>query len=119
MKEGKSTYIDMTNVLDIARGDELRKQRYLDQFVSLVKDRSQELKQAVKAMDRRKVRTVVHSMKPQLLFFGVEGVGEPIEQIEANSESLESSEMTNLVEFILSQCASAVEEVNQMMKRAR
>jgi hypothetical protein len=116
MDEHKTTYIDMANVLEIARGDEMRRMRYLDQFVTLVNDRSAELKQGRGDMDRQKIRMVVHSMKPQLLFFGVDGVGGPIEKIESQSESLSESEMGDLVDFILSQCSKAVGEVNNIME---
>lgn len=109
-------YIDLSNVEDISRGDHGRRMRYLNQFVDLVGHRSAEVSEALSQNDRVRIRMVVHSMKPQLLFFGVKNVQVDIDVLELKAESLPSDELRLHVVSLLDKCEKAKMEVTQMLK---
>lgn len=114
----KTVHIDLANVIEIARGDQRRFDRYLNQFVELVNSRNGALKEAIQKMDREAVRKVVHSMKPQLLFFGVKEVQEPIETIEERINDLPEDELTKICAMLSSRFEAALLEAKSVISES-
>lgn len=111
----ETIHVDLSNILEIARGDQDRFLKYLRQFVELVPVRCTLMQDAVGQRDRERIRAVVHSMKPQVLFFGVKGVAAPIESIENEFESMPIEHLNELVRGMLQQFTSAAKEIDAIL----
>jgi len=116
MKANYNTlHVDLINVLEISRGNELKKKKYLQQFIDLIPTRIEKLKQSLEAEDRVAVRKILHNMSPQLQFFKVEGVGGIIKKIEFEFHSMPMAELRQLTNQCIGKLTLALEEVNQII----
>jgi len=107
-------YIDSTQLVQIARGDKERMLKYLTQFEELIPQRIEHLKERLAEEDRRSVRQILHQMSPQLQFFGIPDVVEPIQNLATQYETIPISELHELVLFIIHQLEHAMEEIQQL-----
>lgn len=105
--------IDLSQVEAIARGNPERVHRYLTQFLELVPPRMVALQQHRAQQDRRQIRQTLHSMRPQLAFFGVPGVSEPIDRLELEYESIPWPELDALLDDITARLEAACTAVNR------
>lgn len=110
-------YIDLQNVINIARGDRLRMLKYLDQFLELIPQRMDALRISIADEDRKSTRQILHQMSPQLQFFGIPGVVTPIRRLEHEYQTMPLSELRALVMDILEQLENAVEEVQKVTQQ--
>ena len=77
-----SPYLDVQNLVKISRGDKNRMLKYIHQFQALIPKRMIDLKEAIGLEDRNQVQELLHQMVPQIHFFGIPNVLEPIQKLE-------------------------------------
>ncbi len=109
-------YIGLSQLEQITRGSAERKQRYLRQFLQLVPKRVEKVQEAMSQKDRALIRQTLHSMRPQLQFFEVPWVDQPIQEMEFTYETMEWEKMEQLTEKILHQLAEACKEVESLIE---
>lgn len=108
-------YLDLLEVTQIAQNDNERLLRYLNQFNDLVPKRVNNLKMALAAEDRFKLRQILHQMHPQLQFFGVPDVTSQIHTIEESYETMELESLKTMVHHIIHQLKHACIENKSML----
>ncbi|MFT7296504.1 MAG: HPt (histidine-containing phosphotransfer) domain-containing protein [Flavobacteriales bacterium] len=113
--EWNTIIIDPTQLIKIAREDQKVLLKYLRQFQELIPPRTTSLQESLQAEDRIKVRQHVHKMSPQLQFFGLQGIKEPINRLEAEHKEMPLQEMTHLVNELIQKIDQAMEEVNAII----
>lgn len=111
-----TTYIDPQNLINISRGDQNRMLKYLNQFQELIPARIESLKERLDAEDRKTTRQILHQMSPQLQFFGIPGVVEPIRRLEHEYETMPMEDLKSLVEDILIKLDGAIQEIELILK---
>jgi HPt (histidine-containing phosphotransfer) domain-containing protein len=99
--------IDLSQVNAIARGHPDRVRSYLTQFLELVPPRMAALQQHRARQDRRQIRQTLHSMRPQLAFFGVPGISAPIDRLELEYASMPWPELEALLDDIMARLEAA------------
>ncbi len=107
------TYIDLSNVQSISRGDDSKMKKYILQFEELLTERLELLNTAMQEKDRKQIRQITHKMIPQLKFFGVPDVDTPIGRLELEYETMAITELQNLVNLIIFKLSGALQEVQQ------
>jgi HPt (histidine-containing phosphotransfer) domain-containing protein len=110
-----SRYVKLTNVEQIARGDQAKYLKYLKQFEELVEQRVVDLKQAVADKDRQLVIRVVHGMKPQVLFFEVTDAAQPMNAIEMQGLEMLWEEMNSYCLALIERLELAVTEIKSVI----
>ena len=108
-------YIDLQNLENISRGDNKRLLKYLVQFKELVPERTIQLQNALKMADRVQIRQILHKMSPQIQFFGITNVVDPIQRLEYEFQSIDIEELNILVTKILVTLEKALIEVSQLI----
>lgn len=107
--------IDPNGLIKIARGDNKRILKYLNQFLELIPQRIEGLKKSIDAEDRKMTRQILHQMSPQLQFFGIMQVIPPIKRLEKEYETIPISELKSMVTEILSILEQACQEVKMIL----
>jgi hypothetical protein len=110
-----TSYIDLSNVKAISRGDSTRMMKYIRQFHELISERRILLKEALSSMDRVQIRQITHKMIPQLKFFGVKEVSDPINRLEFEYNSMPKEELQVLVLHIISRLEGAIDDVSKIL----
>ncbi|TFV93267.1 hypothetical protein E4S40_13490 [Algoriphagus kandeliae] len=110
------SYIDLSNVRSISRGDSTRVKKYIVQFQELISERLDLLNEALEAKDRVQIRQICHKMIPQLEFFGVKEVRLPISRLELEYETMPMEELHSFVQKIISRLSGALAEVQEFLK---
>jgi HPt (histidine-containing phosphotransfer) domain-containing protein len=110
-------YIDTTQLVQISRGDKDRMMKYLSQFEELIPQRIESLQERLGEEDRKGVRQILHQMSPQLQFFGVPGVVEPIRRLATEYETIPMEDIKKQVHFIIHQLDHALLDVQRFAKR--
>ena len=108
-------YIDLKNINAISRGNERNVLKYLKQFLELIPERSEQLKEALKNEDRLQIRQILHKMSPQLQFFGIEDIIVPIQRLEFEYQSMPLNELQKLVSEIICKLEGAINEVSTLI----
>lgn len=111
-----TNYIDPQNLLNISRGDKNRMERYLRQFQELIPTRIDDLKKYQKNKDRKMIRQTLHQMSPQLQFFGIQGVVDPIRRLEFEYQTIPLEELKFLIDRILEKLDGACGEVDSIIE---
>jgi HPt (histidine-containing phosphotransfer) domain-containing protein len=111
-----TSLIDPKGLIQIARGNNQRIQKYLNQFLELIPQRIEGLKIAIQQEDRKTTRQLLHQMSPQLQFFGVMQVIPSIKRLEKEYEIIPIEELKTIVQEILSILEEACEEVSGILK---
>lgn len=107
--------IDLSRLLQVSRGDQMRIQKYLNQFQELIPTRKALLSDYVLQEDRNMVRQTVHQMSPQLHFFGVRGVNQIITHIETSFLEMPMAELKLTVDELITQMNLAKAEIDRIM----
>lgn len=115
-KNWNTQHVDLENLLAISRGSSERMLKYLLQFKELIPLRIQSLKNSVEADERKMIRQILHQMFPQLQFFGISGILNPIRRLEHEYESMPKKELEELVLVILTKLEHANNEVNRIIE---
>ena len=104
--------IDLNYLEAFTEGDQERKKRYLDLFVSKKPGLLTTINESLKKNDFDNIRIVAHSMKPQLSSMGVHHAITLIETIEQNCFSnTKIEEIPFLIEKLEGICLKAVDEI--------
>ena len=111
-----TTVVNPQELINISRGDKNRMLKYLYQFQTLIPTRIEALKESLESGDRKMVRQLLHQMSPQLQFFGIEDVVQPIRRLEHEYETMHMEDLHNLVHSILIKLDSAIKDVNSILK---
>ena len=112
-----TTYIDPENLITISRGDKNRMLKYLNQFQELIPKRIESLKESLEAEDRKMTRQILHQMSPQLQFFGIPDVIQPIRRLEFEYQTMPLEDLKALVNDILTKLDGAIQEVESILKK--
>ena len=107
--------IDLNKLLAHARGDQQKMLRYLQQFQQLIPERLEQLNRFHQEGNRSKLRQCLHQMSPQLEFFGVPDVIEPIQLIGTEYIQLDVQTLDKMVENISLKLQSATLEINRVI----
>lgn len=108
--------IKLEQVQLISRGDAQKAARYLNQFLQLVPARLTALDTALKGSDRLGIRKVLHSMIPQLQFFGLDDIIGPIRQLEHTYNDIPWDQMEAMIQNIRQVLNRACEDVEEALK---
>lgn len=111
-----TTVVNPQELINISRGDKNRMLKYLYQFQALIPVRMEALKVSLKEKDRKKVRQLLHQMTPQLQFFGIEDVVEPIKKLELEYTTMPIEELSALVDKILTKLDIAIKDVDSILR---
>lgn len=111
-------YIDLNNLKTISRGDPEKALKYLNQFMDLIPQRIEHLKERLNAEDRKMTRQILHQMSPQLQFFGIPDVVEPIRRLEHEYETMPIDDLKSLVQEILLKLDGATKEIESVIKNS-
>ena len=111
-----TTVVNPQELINISRGDKNRMLKYLYQFQALIPARIEALNESLKIEDRKKVRQLLHQMTPQLQFFGIDGVVEPIKKLEFEYATLPIEELTELVSDVLIKLNLALKDVDSILR---
>ena len=111
-----TTVVNPQELINISRGDKNRMLKYLYQFQTLIPQRIDALNESLKTGDRKMVRQLLHQMSPQLQFFGVEDVVEPIRRLEHEYETIPFEDLSSLVNNILTKLNLAIKDVDSILK---
>jgi HPt (histidine-containing phosphotransfer) domain-containing protein len=114
--EFSTSYIDLSNVKIISRGDSQRMEKYIRQFYELIPERLELLKKALLEEDRAQIRQITHKMAPQLQFFGVQEISIPIKRLELEYLSMSIKELHELVSGIIAKLEDAIAEISTILK---
>lgn len=109
--------IDLQNLINISRGDRNRALQYLHQFQELIPQRIVSLKDFLEQGDRKMIRQTLHQMSPQLQFFGIPEVFNPIQSIELEYKTLSIQQLTKIVGDILIKLELATKEVDSILTK--
>lgn len=115
-KNWNTKYIDLENLFTISRGNPDRILKYLLQFSELIPVRIQSLKNSIANDERKMIRQILHQMFPQLQFFGIPGIVNPIRRLEHEYESMPKIELEELILVILTKLEHANNEVNRIIE---
>ena len=102
--------------MQLARGDKNKMYKYLNQFRTLIPERIAALKKSLQAEDRTLIRQILHKMSPQLQFFGVPNVVQPIKKLEETYQTMSMKALKQLVQKILITLQKAWEEVVRILE---
>lgn len=109
-------YIDTVQLVQIARGNKDSMMKYLGQFEKLIPERIEALKAQIEQEDRKGVRQILHQMSPQLQFFGVPGVVEPIQRLATAYKTIPIEDLKKQVHFVIHQLEHARTDVRKLME---
>ncbi|MFT6000655.1 MAG: HPt (histidine-containing phosphotransfer) domain-containing protein [Neolewinella sp.] len=112
-----TNHIDLQNLIDISRNDQQKILKYLHQFQELIPPRIEKLKAGMQAENRLLVRQILHQVSPQLHFFGVPGVVEPIRRLELEYEAMPIEDLRLLVKDVVVKLQRAIEEVDLVLEK--
>ena len=82
-----TTIINPKELIHISRGNRTIIFKYLKQFKELIPQRIKSLEVSLKEGDRKAVRQILHQMSPQLQFFGIKDIVQPIRRLEHEHET--------------------------------
>ena len=111
-----TTVIDPQELIQIARGDKRFAYKYLRQFQQLIPERIESLTERLHAEDRKMVRQILHQMSPQLQFFGIKDIVQPIRRLEHEYQTMPYIDLCSLVENILIKLRLALDAVELILK---
>jgi hypothetical protein len=83
----------------------------------LIPQRIKSLEEHLKAGDRKKVRQVLHQMSPQLQFFGIPDIIQPIRRLELEYETMPIEDLNILVYNVLIKLNLAIKDVDSILKK--
>ena len=112
-----TSYIDLSNVIAISRGDSSRMHRYIIEFHELITERKTLLKEALSSMDKVQIRQITHKMIPQLNFFGMKDVNITINRLEFEFNTMPYEELKILVFYIISILDASIDEVTKILSQ--
>ncbi len=113
----KTQHIDLNNLILVSRGDSEKMEKYLRQFQALTPERSQNLRKNLESRNRKMVRQTLHQMSPQLQFFGIPDVLDPIRRLEQEYQTIPFEELEDMVYDIELKINAAKQEVDGILEK--
>ncbi len=107
--------LDLSSLQELSRRNPDAFERYLRQFQELIPGRIEALEESLSAGERKMVRQILHKMSPQLQFFGIPDVLAPIKRLEHEYETIELSDLQQLVEVVVERLSTAIVEVDNIL----
>jgi len=111
-----TTIINPQELIQFSRGDEGIIYKYLKQFKVLIPQRMERLEASLKAEDRKMVRQILHQMSPQLHFFGIKDVVQPILRLELDYATMPLEDLRSLVNTVIYKLNLAIKDVEKVLK---
>lgn len=108
--------INPQELIHISRGDKEIISKYLLQFKELIPPRIESLAENLKTGNRKKVRQILHQMSPQLQFFGIKDIVQPIRRLEHEYETMPIEDLNELVANVLIKLDIAIKDVDSILK---
>jgi HPt (histidine-containing phosphotransfer) domain-containing protein len=106
-----ATIINPEELIQISRGDNSIVYKYLLQFHELIPARIDSLEESLKVGDRKRTIQLLHQMSPQLQFFGIKDIVQPIRRLELKYETMPFEDLSSLVDDILINLHLALKDV--------
>jgi HPt (histidine-containing phosphotransfer) domain-containing protein len=110
-------YIDPKNLNKVSRGNSKIIVKYLKQFEEIMPVKIDALQSALAAEDREETRKVLHSISPQLQFFGVPRIVPVIRKILDNHQKLPWNTIASQSQAIIQVIEAATAEVRQVLAK--
>lgn len=107
--------LDLSSLQELSRRNPDAFERYLRQFQELIPGRIEALAESLSAGERKRVRQILHKMSPQLQFFGVPDILEPIKRLEHEYETIDLGALQQLVELVVERLSAALLEVDHIL----
>lgn len=107
--------LSLKNVIAISRGSEHKKLQYLNQFVNLVTERNIKLEEALKHEDRKNVRRILHSMRPQIQFFEIPEIVPQIARLELEYETIPIEELKSMTLNIIKKLKVVTQHIQNII----
>ena len=111
-----TTIICPKELIHLSRGDKRMIRKYLIQFQELIPQRINSLKESLKARDRKHIRQLLHQMSPQIQFFGIIDLVEPIRRLEVDYKTMPLEDLNTLVDTVIIKLTLALSEVHITLK---
>lgn len=111
-----ATIINPDELIKISRGDKKMMYKYLVQFQELIPQRIESLEESLKIDDRKMIRQLLHQMSPQLQFFGIKDIVQPIRRLEHEYETMPFEDLSTLVKLLLIKLNLGIKDVNAILK---
>jgi HPt (histidine-containing phosphotransfer) domain-containing protein len=111
-----TTIISPKELIHLSRGDKRMIRKYLIQFQELIPQRIESLAESLEVEDRKMVRQILHQMSPQLQFFGIPEVIQPIRRLEHEYNTMPITELNEVVHTILNKLHMALKDVDIVLK---
>ena len=111
-----TTIINPQELIQMSRGDKKIIYKYLLQFQELIPQRIQSLEKSLKTEDRIMVRQILHKMSPQLQFFGIPDIIQPIRRLELEYATMPIEDLNEIVDKVLNKLNLAVKDVHSILK---
>lgn len=109
--------ISLTKLQDLYGGNRPKMQEYLQQFLEIVPERLQQLKQMVAENNREEIYQSAHRLKPQLGFFGMVKEEMFANTIELKAKEAGIIELQELIEQLEEGCNLACKEIEIELHR--
>ncbi len=110
-----TTIINPQELIHMSRGDKKIIHKYLLQFQELIPQRIESLEESLKTEDRLMVRQILHKMSPQLQFFGIPDIIQPIRRLELEYETMPIEELNEIIDKVLTKLDLAVKDVHLIL----
>jgi HPt (histidine-containing phosphotransfer) domain-containing protein len=110
-----TTIINPQELIHMSRGDKKIIHKYLLQFQELIPQRIESLEISLKTGDRKMVRQIIHKMSPQLQFFGIPDIIQPIRRLEHEYATMPIEDLNELAENVLIKLHLAVKDVHSIL----
>ena len=108
--------INPQELIHFSRGDNDIIYKYLHQFKELIPPRIKGLEESLKTIDRKKLRQVLHQMSPQLQFFGISDLVQPIRRLGLEYEIMPLHDLISLVNNVINKLKMALKEVDLVLE---
>lgn len=111
-----TSIINPQELIQFSRGDHDIIIKYLRQFKELIPQRLENLDASLKAEDRKMVRQLLHQMSPQLHFFGIKDIVQPILRLELDYATMPLEDLRSLVNTVIYKLNLAIKDVEKVLK---
>jgi len=112
-----TSVINPQELIQVSRGDRHIIYKYLQQFQELIPQRIERLEESLKTMDRKKIRQLLHQMSPQLHFFGLKDIVQPILlRLELDYATMPFEDLISLVNTVINKLILAIKDVEKVLK---
>ena len=107
---------DMTFLTGFTGGNKEKMTKYINMFLSDAVPQLEKMKVDLIAQNYDGVRTIAHSIKPQITYMGIKNAEELVKKIERSAEDKSDlDKLPNMVNEFITICTTAIEELKQII----